>query len=770
MIKNEMNFPLSIDTDTLKSTGSVMMTATDAELFPYSIGYVPYELIEKSTVFKRFSRGLASSIPNTLFMYSPEVVGEAQKGIPFVYTVKSGTENSHTNIFYNGSAWGQLPFGNNNADMRILHSFDTDYYVNRDIDFGTTINSIGLHFRYIECAYNEQGWQGDLIYSVKMPNYFSVNATITPTPNIALTFSQTINSSYNNHVYTIDQTIFDNMYENGLCELDGGKYTENGTEYGVKLYLFIEYVDINNTYVSGDLPGNGVMCIDNVRFGGGWNSSATYFQLEYGTSRQNQWLLGSKEVFVENFPSAYGYFIKTSSTDVSIFRSAITAWINMAVSGGFKFNDIIVLICTAFPVYKIGDAYYVAEFDDDYVITGKLIPYEDAREWQTFINPDANKFDYNDIPEPDPEGPGEEPDEGDRGAAIDKWNWSLKPGLGYFINYGVFSEAGLTELAMQLWNKPDGFFKKIVASTSNDFMEYFVSLKYFPLAIDGATPIQNLYFGRGGHFVISNNYYVPNPVQSFNFGEVVIKRQYNNFLDYSPYTRIGIYLPYSGTWELNPTEVMGSRISLNLLVDIVDGSGIWLVYNERYEQPVLIKQCKISVDFPLTSLNSSQMASNQINAILQGVQTTSNSVTAGVNTSLGAIGSGTGGGGASGELGMAASGMKVIQAGVNNSLAFAGSWLNIAQASKEIPQYSGASSGAVATVVNHTPYITYQRPLCQNPENYNHVYGRIINSTDYIKNRTGFTSCNNVDVSSIGQAVDKEKAQIKRILESGFYV
>ncbi len=94
---------------------------------------------------------------------------------------------------------------------------------------------------------------------------------------------------------------------------------------------------------------------------------------------------------------------------------------------------------------------------------------------------------------------------------------------------------------------------------------------------------------------------------------------------------------------------------------------------------------------------------------------------------------------------------------------------NFARASKEIPQYSGGSSGAAACGINHTPYIIYRRPLCTNPENFAHAVGYLSNKTATISSLSGFTVCRNVDVGGISQATDKEKAQIKQILESGFY-
>jgi hypothetical protein len=45
----------------------------------------------------------------------------------------------------------------------------------------------------------------------------------------------------------------------------------------------------------------------------------------------------------------------------------------------------------------------------------------------------------------------------------------------------------------------------------------------------------------------------------------------------------------------------------------------------------------------------------------------------------------------------------------------------------------------------------------------------LVNKAATLSSLNGFTTCRNIDVTNVGQATDKEKAQLKKILEGGFY-
>lgn len=419
----------------------------------------------------------------------------------------------------------------------------------------------------------------------------------------------------------------------------------------------------------------------------------------------------------------------------------------------------------------LGEDIYISEVLPSNEFTANLLTGTEEflgnqlRDWQ---KEDGNIADSDYVDEdkpnytpPIPDAPGEEPNEGDRGAAIINYNPSSMSTT-EFIHYAAMSTFAIQELSSGLWSVPDTIWEAIKAATTENPMDFFISLRYYPIKFVHNTPQSDLYIGHNAKLHIANNYYPINAVEDFGFGTVNITRQYGNFLDYQPYTGISIFLPFAGMFDLNPTIVMGRTLSLRLSVDVSDGSGVWSLYNETDQQPVFIKQCRIAADIPLTGLDASQMASNIINASLQTAQHAINSGAGLATTILGGLASGEGQSVSSvGIKGGPESGIFNIQ-GLSDAY-------NRAQASKEIPQYTGGSSGAAAQIYNHTPYIVYRRPLCTNPENYAHTVGNLVNKTARISSLNGLTSCRNVDTSGIGQATDKEKAQIKKILESGFY-
>lgn len=762
MIKDDMTLALSIDTATLKATNSAIMSATDAQVMPYSIGYVPFEMLEKSAIFRKFSYGLTSAIPNNIFMYSPNAIGEATKGVPFVYTIKAGTEGSMSNVYYNGSAWVQLPFANNNANMRLLHSFDTDYYINNIANFGANINGITLRFRYIETAYNQEGWQGDAFESVKMPKTFNVTATITPTPNIALTFSQNITSQYNGHVYTIDQTIFTKMYENGLAELDGGTYTYNGTDYSVKLYIFIDLAAIDRTYPNGNALGFGTMCIENVRYSEFDINGTTYFQQDYNAS-SNKWLTGNAELFVNNYPSQYGYYVTISQTGISVFRSAVMQWINMCVSGGYNLDDIKILICTALPAYKIGGSYYVAEFDNDYVITGKLIPYAQAKTWQTFINPDNNVFDYNDIPEPP--GPGENDDafSGEEFAPI--VNYRIGTAAGFITLYAL-TENQLAAFGAALWSTPaqDTFWQSIGVMLATDLsvdpahiLDYIVSIRKYPLNLANLTNIYHtgtpgVYLGRGisGISVGGNVGYLDSYSCDVYGGSEKVPTEFNDFRDYEPYTKVSLYVPFCGTVELTPSQVVGKDIVLQYVIDFSNGviQANVIVSGEKGLVTLAVLSGKIGADVQATADNQIGQL-QKISSIGHSIASTGIRMVAASQTGDSAIDS---------QLATSA-------ASVSGQNSITGSFLSSVMA-HNLNSNEGFSSFSMLT-----PCIFVERKHFNVPPNYGHTHGYACNVTTTLGDLEGkgFTVCGNVELSGV-PATQDELAALEALLQSGVYL
>ena len=314
-----------------------------------------------------------------------------------------------------------------------------------------------------------------------------------------------------------------------------------------------------------------------------------------------------------------------------------------------------------------------------------------------------------------------------------------------------------------------------------NWLDYFISLRAYPYKINTLQEQTNvLYVGAGGELNLGdqalNRASKPNTVEEVVF-TIEVPKYYNNFLDFAPYTKAEIYLPFSGTWEVNPKllyhseayldpeEETENRISIQLLIDITDGSGVWQVLRNSYsgtenicDYIILEKQCKVGVEIPLSGLNATTMASNIVNATL-GVGQTALSSISNIGGAM-AIGSAAGPGGTA---------LATTMAVANSGLQMLSAATNYANANREIPSYTGGMSGLAAANCNVIPSITFVRPIVENPSSFPHTVGYLVNQASKLEKLSGFTTCRNVDVSNVPQATDKEKAELKRILENGFY-
>lgn len=385
------------------------------------------------------------------------------------------------------------------------------------------------------------------------------------------------------------------------------------------------------------------------------------------------------------------------------------------------------------------------------------------------VNPDNNLY-------PDgyePPGPGNDPDDDpEEDMAPDKQDWGdpMQPNNGFsipyaFANYIAFNEAGLRNFAERLWDAPDSFWEALSVTNRNsaNWLDYFISLRAYPYWVNSTGTLANIYVGAGGKFYLGDvgtDVYASAAQHITYFTlDFEVPKYYNNFLDFAPYTKAEIYLPFSGTWEVNPKFLYHSNICISLKLDITDGSGVWQVFRsptveETAAGPqymILEKQCKIGVEIPLSGLNATTMASNIVNASLASQQRL-------LSTTTQLLGDAT-----SGNVGKFMADMaQVPLQSLTDSV-------NLANANREIPTASGGMSGLAAANCNVIPSITLIRPVVENPESFPHTVGNLVNKASKLEKLDGFTTCRNVDVSNVPQATDKEKAELKRILEGGFY-
>lgn len=380
--------------------------------------------------------------------------------------------------------------------------------------------------------------------------------------------------------------------------------------------------------------------------------------------------------------------------------------------------------------------------------------------------PPKHEDDPDESPSTNSPKPG--PDKENRGVKIEGIDSSYYPDNPTpFIEYGVFTYSDLQTLNTQLWNKDLGWFEEIAAAQSVNPMDYFISLRWYPmnLVTEDAQLYPDLYLGRGGRLTV-NHKKMTKTIFTVDFGDLTVSPHYENFLDLDPYTKVYIFLPLCGQIQLNSEIVMGKTLNCQAAVDVTDGSIVYQVYNTTDSQPILEKQARIGCEIPISGIDAAQMGANIINASLG----TMNTVLGAGNQVLNGARNGAMAGAGLGPEGMIGGALAGAATGViSNAANLIASFSNLGMASKEIVQLTGGTTGMAASLAERFPYIIIQRPLATNPSTYGHTTGWLCNKAATISSMSGFTICKNADTSGIPQATAKEKAEIKKILDSGFY-
>jgi len=447
------------------------------------------------------------------------------------------------------------------------------------------------------------------------------------------------------------------------------------------------------------------------------------------------------------------------------------------------------------PPYGFSDDVYVPHYKTDDspnfdLLNGDLDTIEnDLRPWQMY-NINNNDFTWDDIPPyvpPGPPGPPEGEESGDRipnngryfsGAYNFITQYAMtRQQLGQFGNLLWTSWADGQGTITDMWKNFKMFISADPASDTGSIdiasvMDFILSLQVFPFDLSSLlhTDSSNVCIGTGQYPLAVSGKKLLTINHILDCGTMAIPRPYSDFRDYENMT-ITAYLPYCGSVELNPGDVVGRSVGIEYSVDTLSGSctAVLTVYDdEGYLYNVGMINGQISASIPMTATNSGQIRAQRISdvASLAGL--------AG-NTFLGNIAQGSS---------INPSGVDSNPIGAISSLATGtvGHSFNSAISAQQMfanrfsrgaiscPTLAGGN-GIAAFYQPACPYIQMRYGLYQKPANYDHSVGGVSASSNPLSSYagSGFTVCENVDISGF-TCHEEERSAIKALLESGVYL
>ena len=257
---------------------------------------------------------------------------------------------------------------------------------------------------------------------------------------------------------------------------------------------------------------------------------------------------------------------------------------------------------------------------------------------------------------------------------------------------------------------------------------------------------------------ISINKITGNP--SMDLGEYEILPKFNDFRDYAPYTKIEMYIPYCG-WVALPSHCMSSEdapkiITGTLLCDIIAGTCKAVI---KCNDTVVAEAAGFTaVDVPFVGEN--------VGMKMAGIASSITSYGSNAAKTVGGIAGGMSGGGPAGA------------AAAGGVVSLLGSYAQLNAAfNANYTEICGKTGDGCNVAGLNKVYIKIQRPKTNGyeepdfvPGDYGHTTGFLCMQKLKVSDCSGLIIASNADVSGIGSATDAERAEIKRVLETGLFV
>lgn len=392
---------------------------------------------------------------------------------------------------------------------------------------------------------------------------------------------------------------------------------------------------------------------------------------------------------------------------------------------------------------------------------GALINSDHTIDWIYYLLHDPNKD--TDIGEEDddpysgddspyePAGPGggdgdgEDPYEpGDNNPIPDEPPFSISD-TGLMSVY-IPSNATLNLLAGYLWSS--NFITSLVKDLYADPMDVIISLGILPFQLVAAGT-KNIKVGDRDSGVSSayprDKYYL------LDCGSIQLKTTIGAYIDYAPYTRGDIYIPFVGMVPLDIDAFMKHTIGLKYRVEICTGAAVAFLTRDGDVWQTFA--CNLMTPVPLSSANYSQMWQTVVGA------------TAAL---AGAGAAGATGMGAAATAGESVEGAQMTSGELGNE-AKAASGIMSAAATKPTIQKTNNISVLAGILANRKPYILLHRPNLMLPTGQNKYQGYPSYIGAKLNTLHGYTRVSSVNLA-VPSATSEEITMIDSILKTGFII
>lgn len=234
-------------------------------------------------------------------------------------------------------------------------------------------------------------------------------------------------------------------------------------------------------------------------------------------------------------------------------------------------------------------------------------------------------------------------------------------------------------------------------------------------------------------------------------GSIGVPEYFGNYLDYAPYSKCHIYLPFIGIIELNVDDIVGHGVNVTYRIDEYNGSCIAMITvakstsvngtDVEYSNIMYQFSGNCAVDLPIAGGSQAAIKAGMLEAAAWG---------------LGSV------------VGGIMSGSSPLSIGAGMAYGAASAVHSLVSAKSSV-QHSGSFGASFGALGNKKPFIIVTRPKQIQVPNYQELYGYPAHKMVTIRECTGYLRCREVHVIS-PTASDEEKTLIEQMLKEGVYV
>ena len=231
---------------------------------------------------------------------------------------------------------------------------------------------------------------------------------------------------------------------------------------------------------------------------------------------------------------------------------------------------------------------------------------------------------------------------------------------------------------------------------------------------------------------------IPNQFMQFDCGTVEIPREYHDFRDYEPYTRLSLFLPFVGDVNISTNDcITPHKIHVIYNIDFLSGvacAEVLVDDDVRYAY-----QAAMCAAIPVTSSDASRLLASLIGA------------------AVGAVGGGVMGGIVGGTAGSRMAARSLI-GGVSEAALSPVNGIQI--------QRTGSISANTGLLGEMKPYVLVTRPISVVADQYKSLLGQPYQLDGTLGSQTGFVKVREVHLDGV-TATEAEKTEIESMLKEG---